>query len=115
MNTIAPVATETNQPSSSRAQVVTTSQLRKRIDSDGTESLSGSEESLTATATTASTSIISDVQPTVINAPAQIGLIMPNPGSGKVYTGQLTFSWTVVRYCSILIVTQQVSNTGWDF
>lgn len=37
--------------------------------------------------TSSETSSASDVRPTMINAPSQIGLIMPNPGS-NVYTGE---------------------------
>ncbi|GHJ85470.1 hypothetical protein NliqN6_1872 [Naganishia liquefaciens] len=43
-------------------------------------------ENVGATSSTASTTVIPDIRPTVIDAPAQIGLIMPNPRS-NVYTG----------------------------
>ena len=45
----------------------------------------------TTTALTSTTTAIPEVQPTIINAPAQIGLIMPNPGS-NVYTGDPRYS-----------------------
>jgi hypothetical protein len=53
------------------------------------ESTASSVERATSNTDTssASTTSAADAKPTMINAPAQIGLIMPNPGS-KVYTGE---------------------------
>ena len=54
-------------------------------------------ENVGATSSTASTTVIPDIRPTVIDAPAQIGLIMPNPRS-NVYTGDVDYLSVIVRY-----------------
>lgn len=83
----------------------------KRDNPEVNSSQATTNGSSVATATTASTTI-SDAEPTVINAPVKIGIIMPNPG-GKVYTGDHRVS----RNQSLLDAEQhdkQESSIGWD-